>query len=274
MAALGYVAAALWGALWGSFMNVCITRVPAGESVVSPRSHCRTCGALVRWVDNLPIVSYLWLRGHCRQCRASFSAQYLVVEIVSTVLALLLWYSVVVRSAQPLSMELAARWLAHFAFVGVLIVVSAIDLATYRIPNVITYPGIPAFVAVSFLLGQPRWWEGLAGAVAGYAALRLLADGYFWMTGREGMGYGDAKLLALTAGFLGLRSLLPTVFVASTIGAIFGITVALLRRRNGDETSIRLTRVPFGPFLALGATVYLFVGDPLESIVSIWIAGR
>lgn len=259
----------MWGALWGSFLNVCITRIPQEESIVSPRSHCRQCGALVRFYDNIPIVSYLLLRGKCRSCQAEFSPQYLVVEVISAGFAVLLWHWVVADAPSALAI---LRWAFYFAFTAVLTVISAIDLATYRIPNVITYPGIPLFSAASLLLGHAHFWDGPLGAVLGYASLRLLADGYFWLTGREGMGYGDAKLLSLTGGFLGWSSLLPTVFVGSMVGVVVGVAVALVRRRAGSEVSIRLTRIPFGPFLALGAVSTLFFGDPLTYLASALLA--
>jgi prepilin signal peptidase PulO-like enzyme (type II secretory pathway) len=214
-----------------------------------------------------------------------------------------LWHLIVANN-QLSPVRAIGLWLLHFAFVGVLIVISFIDLATFRIPNTITYPGIPLFTAASLLLPHAHWWDGPVGALAGYACLRLLSDGYFWVTGREGMGYGDAKLLALTAGFLGWQSLLPTIFVGSLVGSIVGITTALLARRAGESpspspspspssspsprpspspspspssspsppavpapASIRHMRVPFGPFLAIGALVFLFVGDPLDHVV-------
>lgn len=263
----GYAFAAVWGALWGSFMNVCIARLPGGESIVSPGSHCRACGAPVRWYDNVPILSYLVLRGRCRACGARFSPRYLLVEALAAAAAAGLWHLVVVRGGLPLP-RAALLWLAHFVFVGVLIVVAFVDLATYRIPNAITYPGIPLFTAASLLLPHDRWWDGPAGAVAGYLALRLLSDGYFWLTGREGMGYGDAKLLALCGGFLGWRSLAPTVFVGATVGALIAVPVAIARRRAGSAASIRLARIPFGPFLALGALSYLIFGDPLALVIA------
>lgn len=245
-------------------MNVCITRLPAGESVVSPRSHCRACGERVRWHDNLPVASFLLLRGRCRDCGARFSPLYAIVETLAAALAIALWHRLVAPAVDPAALARALPlWLLHFAFAGVLIVLSFIDLATYRIPNAITYPCIPIFTAASLLVGHERWWDGALGALAGYVSLRLVSDGYFWITGREGMGYGDAKLLALTGGFLGWRSLVPTVFLGSCVGAIVGIALALARRRAGDgEASIRLTRIPFGPFLALGALATFFFGDP------------
>jgi leader peptidase (prepilin peptidase)/N-methyltransferase len=263
---VGHAAAALWGALWGSFLNVCIARVPEGEQVVRGRSRCRSCGATIRWYDNVPLASWLALRGACRACGARISPRYLVVEALSTALSVALWHVIVGDGG--VTPRLVSVWLAHYAFAAVLVVISFIDLATYRIPNPITYPGIPLFAAASLLRAPPRWWHGPLGALAGYAVLRLVSDLYFRITGREGMGYGDAKLLALTGGFLGWPSLVPTVFLGSVVGSIAGVALTLTRRRRGEQASIRLTRVPFGPFLAAGALSYLFFGDPLAAILA------
>jgi len=273
--AYGRVVALLWGTIWGSFFNVVIARVPLGQSVVRPGSHCFTCGAPIAWYDNIPFVSYLLLRGRCRRCGASFSPRYLLVEVMVALLSLGAHQLFVVGQGGPLGVRLA-RFVIVSMFAGVLVALSVIDLKTLRLPDAITYPAIPVFAALSLLMGHPHLWDGPVGAVAGYLTIRLIADGYLLLTGRLGMGYGDAKLLAIIGGLLGWQALLPTLFLASFQGSIIGIAGVLIlghgahdpedEEDEGDEggeedeeaqkpqgASLRHARVPFGPFLALGA---------------------
>ena len=295
----GWIAAALWGATWGSFFNVVICRVPAGESVVRPPSHCRACKTPIAWYDNLPLLSFLILRGRCRHCGDRFSWRYFLTELLICLLAVLMHYLFVLRGQGPIEIRLAQLVITSL-FCGLLVSISAIDLDTLRIPNIITYPGIPLFAGLSLLMGHPRWYDGLIGAVAGYLVIRLMADGYELITGRLGMGYGDAKLLALIGGLLGWQSLLPTMFLASMQGSIIGITALVIARRRapagggeepppeepaaeGDDdeddddepyelareaqrASLRHARLPFGPFIALGALEVLIFQDWLHAI--------
>lgn len=281
---LGRVFAALWGALWGSFFNVVIARVPEEESLLRPGSHCRSCGAPVRWYDNIPVLSYLLLRGRCRQCRAAISPRYLLVELLVAVAALGVHEIFVVGDWHPIGLRLA-QFVIGSLFCGLLVAVAFIDLDTMLIPNAITYPGIPVAAALSIFMGHPRLWDGPVGAVGGYLLIRGLADGYRLIRRRQGMGYGDAKLLALIAGLLGWQSLLPVLFLASVQGTVIGVSAlvwARRRRRNkqregepqrqpisdqpalGDSAEaahtsestssdgpLRFAMIPFGPFLAL-----------------------
>lgn len=285
----GWIAAGLWGAAWGSFFNVVICRVPSGESVVRPPSHCRACKTPIAWYDNIPLLSFLLLRGRCRNCGDKFSWRYFLTELLICLLALGMHYLFVVKGTGPMGLRLAQLTITSL-FSGLLVTIAAIDLDTLRIPNVITYPGIPLFTVLSLLMGHPRWYDGLIGAVVGYLAIRLLADGYELLTGRLGMGYGDAKLLALIGGLLGWQALLPTMFLASFQGSIIGITALVIARRGAppaedepegqagqdqeaegvqededeeDEeyelsreahrASLRHARLPFGPFISLAA---------------------
>ena len=298
----GWIAAALWGAAWGSFFNVVICRVPAGESVVRPPSHCRACKTPIAWYDNIPLLSFLLLRGRCRNCGDTFSWRYFLTELLICLLAVLMHYLFVVKGTGPVGLRLAQLTITSL-FSGLLVAIAAIDLDTPRIPNVITYPGIPVFALLSLLMGHPRWYDGLIGAVAGYLVIRLLADGYELLTGRLGMGYGDAKLLAIIGGLLGWQALLPTLFLASFQGSLIGITALVIARRGappedeaeheaeepakpkedpeGEEdeededeeyalsreanrASLRHARIPFGPFISLAALEILVCQDYLS----------
>jgi leader peptidase (prepilin peptidase)/N-methyltransferase len=288
----GWVAAGLWGLVWGSFFNVLIVRLPGGESVVKPASHCRGCKKTIPWYDNIPILSYLLLRGRCRHCGERFSPRYLLVELLVLCLTLGAYTLLVVQQPDPLGLRIA-RFVIASLFCGVLVAITFIDLYTMRIPDAITYPGIPACMLLSLFMGNPHLWDGAVGGVAGYLVIRLIADGYELITGRAGMGYGDAKLLAMIGGLLGWQILLPTLFLSALQGSVIGITALVLTRGLGgtsgtgpqeggsthtadeppgatpedDEhdaaaeapSSLRYTRIPFGPFLSLAAVEVLFL---------------
>jgi leader peptidase (prepilin peptidase)/N-methyltransferase len=260
-----HLIAALLGALFGSFANVCIVRWPPtdehpnGRSVVRPGSHCPSCGAAIRWYDNLPILSYFILRGRCRACKAEFSPRYLFVE-GATALLFAAVYRLHVVVLHP-SGELLLRFGIAAAFVWVLVVIAFIDLDHKLILNRITYPAIPIFYGLGLLLPERTWQTGLIGAVLGYGIIRLVADGYYLLTRRRGLGYGDGKLLALVGATLGWQAVLVTLFLGSMIGAVIGgIWLAIARRRQPDPSvPLRHVEIPFGPFLVAAALAYAFV---------------
>ena len=298
----GWLGAGLWGAIWGSFFNVLIVRAPGRESLVRPASHCRSCKALIPWYDNIPLVSYVLLRGRCRRCGARYSPQYFIVELLVTVLVLLMYFTFVTAdsvASVPVGLRLA-RFVITSLFVGVLVALTFIDLETMRIPDVITYPAIPVFVGLSLFMAHPHWWDGLAGAVGGYLLIRLVADGYRLLTGRTGMGYGDAKLLSLIGALMGWQVLLPVLFLASLQGTVIGVSLLVIVRAarktapgdvsheapkpdrpaavsdeeadadaddDDDEDlpdSLRFARLPFGPYLSLAAVETLLLSDFLR----------
>lgn len=275
----GAVLAGIWGALWGSFFNVVVVRVPKGESLVHPPSHCTSCQQPLHWYDNIPIVSYLALRGRCRMCGAHYSARYMLVEVLMAALTVALHRVYVVHGDAEISLRVAQLVITSI-FSGLLVAIAFIDLATMRIPNVLTYPGIPVAVALSLLMQHPHLWDGALGAVAGYLLIRLIADGWELMTGRQGMGYGDAKLLALIAGLMGWQALLPTLMLASVQGSLIGITALVIARRSerhqsssgveddqqSEPHSLRTARIPFGPYLSLAAIELLFLRDALPQL--------
>ena len=254
-------AAAIFGAIWGSFFNVCIARVPAGQSVVRPGSRCATCGAPVRALDNVPVLSYFWLRGRCRACGASFSARHPLVELLGALLAAVLWWQCVAQDPEGAIAIRVARFAYDFAFAGVLVVLSFVDLETLLLPDVITLPAIAVFFVAGFGVHEVPWLARLIGAAAGYLFVRLIADFYYYVLKREGLGLGDGKLLALIGVALGWKALPMVVFAGSILGSLISIPVVLVtRRRSRDGQSLRDVQVPFGPFLALGALVHLFAG--------------
>jgi leader peptidase (prepilin peptidase)/N-methyltransferase len=242
-----YLFAFVIGAVVGSFLNVCIHRLPAGESVVHPPSHCPGCGARIRSRDNIPLLSYVLLRGRCRSCGAPISVRYPVVEALSGVLLVLLLYR----------FELSPKLGVYAAFVAALIVVSFIDLDHQIIPDVISLPGIVVGLIASALGQGPPLLDSALGALVGGGILYAVAVGYHAFTGREGMGGGDIKLLAMIGAFLGWRGVLLSLIIGSFTGAVVGISLILARRQDSRVP------IPFGPFLALGAVCALAFGDRL-----------
>jgi leader peptidase (prepilin peptidase)/N-methyltransferase len=291
---LGLVAAALFGALWGSFFNVCIARVPRGESVVRPPSHCFACGRTVRPWDNIPLVSYFVLRGRCRFCGARFSSRYVLIEALAALLSALLYWRFVVAVPDVAPGVRLARYALYFVFTGVLLVLSFIDLDTKRLPDVITLPAIPLLFLATFATHTVPWLPRAIGVVAGYGLVRIIADGYYYLTGREGLGLGDGKLLAVVGAVLGWKAILAVIFMGSFLGIVVSVPLLLASRRSrpAGETSpapappqaapagaedadplsvpVRHTQVPFGPFLSLSAVIYLLCGDALWS----WLLDR
>jgi leader peptidase (prepilin peptidase)/N-methyltransferase len=271
----GEAAAFVLGAILGSFYNVCIYRIPAGQSIVRPGSRCQKCGVPIRAVDNIPILSYFVRRGRCRSCGAAFSPRYAVVEALSGMLALFLYARTVVDGSGPVPGRFAAFG-AQLVFVGVLLVLSGIDLDTLTLPDRITLPAIPIFLVLGVLVQGTGWIDALVGAAVGFALIFAIVLAYRHLAGREGMGEGDAKLLAAIGAFVGIRALPFVLFVGSVTGALVGIVASVLGRGLDPEAtdndraageaeqprspSLRQVRVPFGPFLALGAVAYLFVG--------------
>jgi leader peptidase (prepilin peptidase) / N-methyltransferase len=271
-------AAFVFGTLWGSFANVCIYRWPPsethpkGRSVVAPGSHCFACGKPVRWYDNVPLVSWLWLRGRCRDCGAGFSARYLLVEALTGVLFAVVWWHCVDAGAtlEPLGTRLV-RAFVYASFATILVVITFIDLDHKLILDKITYPAIPVFYGLGLMLPERHWSDGLIGAVVGYGVVRLIADGYWLITKREGMGYGDGKLLAIIGALFGWRAVLVSLFGGAVIGSVIGIGALLLAKRgepapeheqgheDEEDATFGQTELPFGPFLAAAAFAYLLM---------------
>lgn len=231
----------------GSFLNVCISRLPAGESIVSPGSKCPSCGRPIRFYDNIPIISYLFLRARCRNCKEPISLRYPAVELFCGVLACL----VVLRYGFVLSAPV------YFIFLASLVTVTFIDLDHRIIPDVISLPGIIAGLAVSPFLPEITAAQSFAGVAVGGGSLYAVAAGYHLLTGKEGMGGGDIKLLAMIGAFTGWQGVIFTIFAASASGTAVGLLLMAAMGRNLKFA------IPFGPFLSLGAAIYLFFGREL-----------
>lgn len=245
--------AGLLGLVVGSFLNVVVHRVPAGRSVVRPRSACPACGHEVRTRDNVPVVSWLVLRGHCRDCGAPISARYPLVELGTGVLFAATF--LVLEARGQLAVLPAALVLAAIS-----IALAAIDLDTRRLPNAIVLPAYPV-LAVLLVLASALGgdWSALARAGIGGAALWSL---YFLVMVAKpgGMGFGDVKLAGLLGGVLGWfgwGSLVVGAFAAFLVGGLFSV-VLMLAGRAGRKSAI-----PFGPWMLLGAWIGIFVGEPL-----------
>jgi len=262
--------AAILGALFGSFANVCIYRWPPtdehpdGRSVVRPGSHCGACGTPIRWYDNIPFLSYFLLRGRCRSCKATFSPRYLLVEGATAILFAAVYHLdvVVLSPFDPPSVRLLRFGIAA-AFVFVMVVITFIDLDHKLILDKVTFPAIPIFYGLSLFLPENDWRHGLVGAVVGYGVIRLVSDGYYLLTKRHGLGYGDGKLLAVVGAYLGWRAVVVSLFLGSMLGAVIGsIALTVSRRKQGaagDDVPLRHVEIPFGPFLAAAAIAYAFL---------------
>ncbi|MSP54739.1 MAG: prepilin peptidase [Myxococcales bacterium] len=253
--------AGVFGALFGSFLNVCIVRMPEDRSVAWPGSACPHCGAGVRPYDNVPVFAWFWLRGRCRDCRTPFSALYPTIEAMFALLCVLLFRRIIPDVADVDKAHLVALvwygWLL-FALVGL----TFIDLRHKIIPDAFSIYSVPVGVAGAALcthLGfpyAPTWQQSVVGAATGGLGLYTLMALYRLVRKREGMGLGDAKLLALLGSyFAAIPALLFIVIAASVLGSIVGVATLLWRRGT-----LQLA-MPFGPFLAVGAVVWLFFGD-------------
>jgi leader peptidase (prepilin peptidase)/N-methyltransferase len=255
----------------GSFLNVCIARLPGEGSLTDPpRSRCPRCGHTISFFDNIPLISYLWLRGRCRHCNEPISLRYPMVELLAGLLA------VTVLSRFGFAWES----LFYYAFLCALLVILFIDIDHQIIPDAISLPGVALGLIASLVPRSPvGFFPGLPGPVAQWAArvpvpemtlvsllgllvgggsLYLVAWGYHAMTGKEGMGGGDIKLLAMIGAMLGWEGVVFTLFAASALGTVVGLAMMAAARRR----DLKL-RIPFGPFLSLGAMGYLFFGAPI-----------
>jgi len=240
-----FIFAFVFGAVVGSFLNVCIFRIPAQGSIVKPLSQCPQCHHPIRFYDNIPLISFFVLRGKCRNCGRPISWRYPLVELITAVFALLLFAK----------FHVSINFLIFFIFTAVLIVIAFIDLDHQIIPDVITLPGIPIFFLLAVFVVKVPWLEALIGLLIGGGVLLAIAFIYELLTKREGMGGGDIKLLAMIGGFLGWKSLIFILLFSSLLGAIVGIAVMIIKKQDMKYA------VPFGPFLSVAAVAYLFWSD-------------
>jgi leader peptidase (prepilin peptidase) / N-methyltransferase len=246
----------VFGAVVGSFLNVCIGRIPNEESIVTPPSRCPNCRTPIAFYDNVPLVSYLLLRARCRSCSVPISARYFWVELLMGLMAVALYYR----------FGLGFEFFLGFILVAALIVISFIDLDVRIVPDVISLPGIVLGLVLSvagyFFLGTqsglvPSPLSSVIGILAGGGFLLATAWIYEKITGVEGMGGGDIKLLAMIGAFLGWPSIPITLFFASLVGSVVGLTCMLLTGAG------RRLALPFAPFLCSGALLFIFFGEAL-----------
>lgn len=238
----------LFGLIIGSFCNVVIYRLPVGESIMSPSSHCRACSKPVRPRDNIPVLSYFLLGGRCHACKERIPLRYPCVEFATGALYVLLWFK----------QDLTPAFAAYALLTSILVVIALIDLDHQIIPNFITLPGMVVGLGLSvrilpipLLLGSSLL-ASLTGLLAGGLLFYAVA-----LISRGGMGGGDIKLIAMIGAFLGWQGAFFTIFVAALTGSLVGITLMLLGRKG------RKDKIPFGPYLSLGAIVFTLMGDEL-----------
>ena len=235
------------GTIVGSFLNVCIHRIPQGKSIVAPSSHCPCCQTPIRFYDNIPLASFIILRGRCRGCQTPISFRYPLVEFLMGLFSLILL----------LRYGISTLYVIYLAFFASLMLVSFIDLPHRIIPDVISLPGIVIGLVISLLHPQMSIKDSLIGVLLGGGSLYVVASVYHMVTKREGMGGGDVKLLAMIGAFIGWKGVLFTILCSSFIGSVVGVTLMLWSSADSKYA------VPFGPFLSLGAIIYVLWGEAL-----------
>ena len=250
--AFALTALALIGLVIGSFLNVCIHRLPRRTSIVSPGSQCPQCGYVLRWYDNVPVLSYVLLGGRCRGCKARISARYPIVELIT----------MAVFVAHGLVFGIDIMLVPRLLFACALIVLFAIDLEHHLLLDVITLPGIVVGLAFSLLL-PPGIQSAIIGVLVGGGVLWLIGEAYYRYAGEEGMGGGDVKMLAMIGAFLGWKLAVLTLVFSSLAGSIVGLLV-IATRRGGMKYAL-----PYGTFLAIGALVASLFGDQIVA----WYTG-
>lgn len=259
------------GACMGSFLNVCIYRIPVGESVITPRSHCTHCLKTIAWYDNIPMLSYVVLRGKCRHCSAKFSGRYAFVEVLTACLFFLMWLKLG-PGPRPLGIvAMMTPWLVPIYWLCVfgLLLGTFVDFDHMIIPDRVTIGGTILGVVFSalvpelhdvpvFLQGMPGYVSGtimsLAGAALGWCLLRSVARIGEIVFKREAMGMGDVKLLAAIGAFLGWRAVLFNVIISSLLGATVGLGMVLLGRKEMKSG------IPYGPYIAMAAVLWILWG--------------
>jgi leader peptidase (prepilin peptidase)/N-methyltransferase len=247
-----YVLAGLVGLALGSFANVVITRLPLCEQIWAGRSRCPFCHVALPWYDNLPLLSYLRLRGHCRFCGMAIPWRYPLVEMAGGLLVLVLW------SRFPFDTIL----IAYVPFGMALLALSVIDLEHRLLLDAITLPGLGLGLVLSLALPHISFLQAAGGAVLGSFLLFGVGWLYQRLRGRRGLGGGDVKLMAMIGAFLGAAAIPLVIFFSAAMGCVAGFALALVqgRWRQGQWQSLR---IPYGPFLAAGAIIYLLAGDSL-----------
>lgn len=244
----------LLGLIFGSFLNVCIYRLPLGLNL-GGRSFCPGCKEKVAWFDNLPVFSFILLAGKCRKCEEKISFQYPIVELLTAGLSVLtLWRT---------GFELIPYFVWFLLYILPLITLSFIDMKHRIIPDVISIPGIPIGFLVTLYMMWPNWQNALTfsflGMLAGGGSLLILAQLYIWIRKREGLGGGDVKLCAMLGAFLGWKAIIFVFFISSILAIIFAVISTLISSKKESGPLV----IPYGPFLSLAAMIYFFYGKEI-----------
>lgn len=241
------ITAFLFGISIGSFLNVCIYRIPNGKSIVHPGSTCPQCNTAIRFYDNIPILSYLFLLGKCRYCKKRISIRYPLIEFLTGLFAVCTY----------LKFGMSIDTFVYFIFIAALLTITFIDIDHQIIPNVISLPFIPIGIGLSFFLSPITVLDALYGVLAGGGSLFVVSRGYYYITRVEGLGLGDVKLIAMIGAFIGLKGIFFTIFFSSLIGTLIGTAVMIHQKKDMRY------QIPYGPFLSIGAIVYLFFGNQI-----------
>lgn len=237
----------IFGAIVGSFLNVCIYRLPRDKSIIVPNSYCPDCKKPIKFYDNIPILSYIILCGRCRHCNAKISIRYPIVEFITALLFLFLF------KTNGLSIE----FFVMIFFVSLLVVISFIDLEFQIIPDVLSIGGLIIGLILSFFRQNFGFFDALFGVVLGGGVLFAIAFGYQLIRKIEGMGGGDIKLIGMIGAYYGIKGVIFTIITGSLFGIIVGIPAMLIKGKDSKYA------IPFGPFLSLGAVMYIFYGKIL-----------
>ncbi len=235
------------GLCLGSFYNVCVHRYLTGQSVVWPASHCPSCGHVLSWWENIPVLSYVLLRARCRSCKGAIHWRYPAVEVLSGLLALLL----------ALRFGPGLAWVSYMVFAGIFLVASFIDLDSFLLPDILTYPAGLLALATPFFL-PVSWEETVLGSAVGAGSFLLLQQTYLRVRKLDALGTGDIKLMVSLGALVGLSNLPLMVLLSALAGLV--VSVAYLRRSSAQGLR---TAIPFGPFLCLGALLTLLWGDQI-----------
>jgi leader peptidase (prepilin peptidase)/N-methyltransferase len=246
----------MFGTMIGSFLNVVILRLPQpGTSIVFPASHCPNCKTPLHWYENIPILSFTFLRGKCAHCRAPISIQYPTVELLTGLLA----------AAVVASYGLSPAAAGYFIFSAALITIIWIDIHHQIIPDVISIPGIAVGFCFSFISPLLSWQDSLIGLLVGGGVFYAISYSYYMIRKQEGLGGGDIKLLAMLGAFLGWQSLFFIIFASSLTGSVVGLIAMRSQKKGGS------TRIPFGPFLAISGLAYLFFHPTIHHFFRLYL---
>lgn len=236
----------MMGSVFGSFLNVCIYRIPRNISIIFPSSFCPNCKKQIPFYYNIPIFGYLSLKGKCKYCKEKISPRYPIVEAISGIFAILCYYNWDSYIA-----------IIHYLFLSSLIVISFIDIDFQIIPDIISIPAIVISIFLSVFVFDRSIFITLIATIIGGGIFLVIGKSYELIAKKEGLGGGDVKLMAFFGAYLGLKSIFFIIFVSSLVGTIYGLSLIILQ---GKKTS---HAIPFGPFLSFGALLYLFFGEVL-----------